>query len=67
MIIKAIVETRERNEDESTPIGAGKLRYRTNCLGKLIIQVKIEKFVLGKGWKNEWVDAKAHQVSLVDD
>ena len=67
-IIKSVSEKRDRNDDGSDEwLSSGKLRYRMNCLGKLIIQVKLERFVAGKGWKYEWVDAKAHHVTLTEE
>jgi len=65
-VIRGVPEERDK-ECESTPICSGTLRYRTNCLGKLIIQTKVERFKVGKGWKHEWVDAKAHQVTMVNE
>ncbi len=67
-VIKARPEERDRNDDGSGAwLSSGKLSYRVNCLGKLIIQVKMERFVTGKGWKFEWVDAKAHHITLADE
>ena len=66
-IIKARHEDRD-NQDETTPVVAeGKLRYRVNCLGKLIIQVKEERFISGKGWRRNWIDAKPHHVIMIDE
>ena len=67
-IIKSRAEPRDNNDDGSGEwLSTGKLRYRVNCLGKLIIQVKLERFVSGRGWKYEWVDAKAHHITMIDE
>jgi hypothetical protein len=68
-IIKAVPEERGRGDDgsEESLNSEGKLRYRTNCLGKLIIQVRLDRFIFGKGWRSEWVDAKSHHIRLVDE
>ncbi len=45
----------------------GEIRYRVNCLGKLIIQTRVRKFTVGKGWNSEWIDAKSYDVRLTED
>jgi len=52
-----------KNISTNEPVSLGKLRYRTNCIGKLIIQVKVKHHRLG----SEWIDAKSHHVKLTDD
>lgn len=68
MMIKAVPEERGRGDDGSDESlnTSGQLRYRVNCIGKLVIQVRLERFKVGKGWKYEWVDAKAHHVTLIE-
>ena len=67
-VIRSLKEKRDQGDDGSGEwLSEGKLRTRVNCIGKLIIQVKLSRFVTGKGWKYEWVDAKSHHVTLSDE
>lgn len=52
-----------KNVNTNEPASLGQLRYRTNCIGKLVIQVKVKHYRLG----SQWIDAKAHHVTLTED
>jgi len=52
-----------KNVTTNDPVSLGQLRYRTNCIGKLVIQVKVKHHRLG----SEWIDAKAHHITLTED
>ncbi len=58
------------NVHTNEPTSLGQLRYRVNCLGKLIIQVKVE-YSSNKNnihrIRSEWIDAKPHHVTLTED
>ncbi len=63
----AIVGIKSTGAQSEQLCSTGEIRYRVNCLNKLIIQTKVRKFTVGKGWKNEWVDAKCYDVRLTED
>ncbi len=52
-----------KNINSNEPVSLGQIRYRTNCVGKLVIQVKVKHHRLG----SEWIDAKSHHVTLTED
>lgn len=52
-----------KNISSNEPVSLGQIRYKINCIGKLIIQVKVKHHRLG----SEWIDAKAHHITLTED
>ncbi|HYG67813.1 MAG TPA: hypothetical protein VD838_09145 [Anaeromyxobacteraceae bacterium] len=43
------------------------MRYRSTWRGKLVLQIEVDVFVFGLGWRREWRDATVSDLDLARD
>lgn len=64
--IEAHTHPRTHRNGDAREDTTGRIRYRTNCLNKQIIQVEVHCFVFGDGWMTKWIDADQYHICIAE-